>query len=69
MGLDHDFEDSQSFSEYGFEDDPKELDHKKRVRKMLEERLERKRLKEEFQDEFDDSSDEFDWDDFDKDEK
>ena len=38
-------------------------DHKRQVRKMLEERLERKRLKEELEDELDG---EFDWDELDR---
>ena len=63
MGLHKDQDDSQSFSDFSFEEDPEELNHKKRVRQMLEERLERKRLKEELEDEFDD---EFDWDDIDR---
>lgn len=67
MGLHHDYEDSQSFSEPGHDEDSDDLDNKRRVRRLLEERLERKRLKEEFKDEFDESNDEFDWDDFDKD--
>ena len=60
MGLHKDYDDSQSFSDFNYEEDPEELNHKKRVRQMLEERLERKRLKEELDDEFEG---EFDWDD------
>lgn len=66
MGLHRDYDDGRSFSELGYDEDADELDQKRRVRKLLEERLERKRLKEEFKDEFDDEGDEFDWDDFDK---
>lgn len=66
MGLHGDFDDSQSFSDMGYEpdinieDEAEDLSHKRQVRKMLEDRLEKKRLKEEFRDEFS-ADDEFDW--------
>lgn len=63
MGLHKDSDDNQSFSDFSFDEDPDELNHKKRVRQMLEERLERKRLKEELDDELEG---EFDWDDLDE---
>lgn len=44
-------------------DAPDKLQHKREVRKMLEERLERKRLKAELDDELEG---EFDWDDFER---
>ena len=62
MGLHKPYEDNESFSEVNFENDPAALAHKKRVRKMLEERLEQKRLREELEDELDG---EFDWGDLD----
>lgn len=68
MSLHKDYDESQSFSDFNYDDEldevnPEELNHKKHVRRMLEERLERKRLKEELEDEFDG---EFDWDDLDR---
>lgn len=69
MGLHKDYDEGQTLSELNYEDkvdNLEELDeseHKKRVRRMLEERLERKRLKQELEDELDG---EFDWDEFDK---
>lgn len=52
-----------SFSEQTYEEeDLDELSHKKRIRKMLEDRLERKRLKEEF----DELDGEFNWDELDR---
>lgn len=60
MSLHKDYDDSQSFSDFNFDEDVEELDHKKHVRRMLEDRLEKKRLREELEDELDG---EFDWDD------
>ncbi len=65
MGL-HEESDEQSFPDFRFENEVEELDHKKRVRRMLEDRLERKRLREEFKDDFDELNGEFDWDDIEK---
>ena len=68
MSLHKDYDD-QSFSEVNYEEEFDRIeeidegDHKKRVRRMLEDRLERKRLKEELDDELDG---EFNWDDIDK---
>jgi len=59
----HEYDDGQSFSDFQYEENRDELNHKKRIKQMLEDRLERKRLKEELEDEFDG---EFDWDDLDK---
>lgn len=65
MGVHREHEEESSlFSDYSYEEDnADDLDSKKRVRKMLEERLERKRLKEELEDELDG---EFDWDELDR---
>lgn len=62
MSLHRESDDNYSFSEYTMDEDVEELSHKKRVRKMLEDRLERRRLKEEF----DELDGEFDWDELDK---
>ncbi|ASQ45666.1 PA3496 family putative envelope integrity protein [Legionella clemsonensis] len=60
MGFPREYEETNSFSDYSYEEENSEdLDHKKRVRKMLEDKLERKRLREELEDELDG---EFDWD-------
>lgn len=63
MSLHKDHDDSQSFSDFNYEEDTDALNHKKRIRQMLEERLERKRLKEELDDELDG---EFDWSELDR---
>ncbi|MFT4059426.1 MAG: hypothetical protein QM652_07745 [Legionella sp.] len=60
MDLHEDYNDS-SFSDYNYDDDV-DTEHKKNVRRMLEDKLERKRLKDEFKDDFDELSGEFDWD-------
>ncbi|CAM2995356.1 Uncharacterised protein [Legionella steigerwaltii] len=68
MGLHEDYDD-QSFSDYNYDEDidpTDSTDHRKNVRRMLEEKLERKRLKEEFKDDFDELSGDFDWDILDK---
>lgn len=62
----HEEYDDQSFSDYNFDDDVEDLSHKKRVKRMLEDRLERKRLKDEFKDDFDELNGDFDWDELDK---
>ena len=56
----HDYDD-QSFSDYKYDDDG-DVDHRKQVKRILEDRLERKRLKDEFKDDFDELSGDFDWD-------
>ncbi len=69
MGLQKDYEENQWQNELNLDDErdevenPEDADHKKQVRRMLEEHLEKKRLKEELEDEFEAD---FDWDDFDK---
>lgn len=63
MGLHKDQDDNPSFSDLNFEDEPEDLNRKKHVRRMLEDRLERKRLKQELDDELDG---EFDWDELDR---
>lgn len=62
----HEEYDDQSFSDYNFDDDIDDMNQKKRVKRMLEDRLERKRLRDEFKDDFDELSGEFDWDELDK---
>lgn len=64
MSLHEDYDD-QSFSDYKYENET-DIEHRKNVRRMLEDRLERKRLKDEFKDDFDELSGEFDWDLFEK---
>lgn len=66
MGLHKEPDDEQFMNDFNFDDQIEDLDHKKRVRKLLEEKLEKKRLREEFMDDFDELSGEFDWDEFDK---
>lgn len=63
MSLHKDYDENQSFSDFNYDDDVDELNHKKQVRRMLEDRLERKRLKAELEDELDE---EFDWDDLER---
>lgn len=62
----HEETDDFSFSDYNYDDEFEELNKKKKVKRMLEDRLERKRLKDEFKDDFDELSGEFDWDELDK---
>ena len=56
----------QFFADYGYEENLVDINHKKKVKRMLEDKLERKRLREEFKDEFDEFDAEFDWDELDK---
>ncbi len=63
MSLHKEYKDKSSYSEFKPDEDTEDLNHKKQVRRMLEDRLERKRLKEELEDELDG---EFDWDDLDR---
>jgi len=65
MALHEDIDDS-SFTEYNFDDEVDDLTHRKKVKRLLEDKLERKRLKEEFSDDFDEINGEFDWDELDK---
>lgn len=65
----HEELDDYSFNEYKYEEEAKsveELSHKKRVKRLLEERLERKRLQDEFKDDFDELNGEFNWADLEK---
>ncbi|KTD21555.1 hypothetical protein [Legionella londiniensis] len=67
MGLYNEYEEYQS-SDLNYENNEDiehfdESEHKKRIRRLLEEKLERKRLREELEDELDG---EFDWDELDK---
>lgn len=65
MSLHKEYDDVRSFVDMN-QEDLEELSHKKRIRKMLENRLERRRLKEELE-YFDGELDgEFDWDYVDK---
>lgn len=68
MGLHEEYEESDdyTFSDHSYDEDLENLTHKKKVRRMLEEKLERKRLKEECFDDFDELNGEFNWDDWDK---
>lgn len=60
MSLRREYDEEHAFTDFSHEndEDAEQLTHKRRVRKMIEERLERKRLKEEF----DELDGEFDWD-------
>lgn len=58
MSLNKIYDEHQAFPDLQLEDEVSSLEHKKRVRRLLEERLERKRLKEELDDELEG---EFDW--------
>lgn len=62
MSLHREQDESYSIPDFSIDEDKETLSHKKRVRKMLEDRLERKRLK----DEFDELDGEFDWDEIDR---
>lgn len=65
MGLHEEHEES-FFSDNNYKEDIEDLPHKKRVRRLLEDRLERKRLLQEMKDEFDEVDGEFDWSEFEK---
>ena len=60
MSLHKDHDSGRFFPDYNNEEDIVDLDHKKQVRRMLEERLERRRLEKELEDELDGD---FNWDD------
>lgn len=63
MGHYHELkEENQHFPEYDNEEASEDLPHKRRVRRMLEERLERKRMR----NEIDELDGEFDWDEIDR---
>lgn len=64
----HEDSDDYLFSDHNYDevDDLNELDQKKKVKRLLDERLERKRLKDEFKDDFDEINGEFDWDELEK---
>lgn len=61
MELHEDYDD-QSLADYNYDDDIDSVDHRKNVRRMLEDKLEQKRLREECSDDFDELSSDFDWD-------
>ena len=51
-------DDIQSYTDFEYEENPESLNHKRQVRRMIEDRLEKRRLKAEIEDDFED---EFDW--------
>ena len=65
MGLLEEYEES-SYTDFNYEEKLDSLPHKKRVKRLLEDRLERKRIREECRDEFDEFDGEFNWDDLEK---
>lgn len=65
MGLHKDY-DERYFSDIPYDEDAEELSHRKKIKRLLENRLEKKRLKEEFKDDFDELNGEFDWDELDR---
>lgn len=65
MGLHEDYDD-QFFSDFNYDEDIKDIDQRKKIKKLLDERLERKRLKEEFKDDFDELNGDFDWEEQDR---
>ncbi|MGQ3892245.1 hypothetical protein [Legionella sp. CNM-4043-24] len=62
MSLHKEYDDAHFFSDMPMESDKEDLSHKRRIRKMLEDRLERKRMKEDM----DELDGEFDWDELDR---
>lgn len=62
MSLRKDVEDNFSVNDLSYDDTSEDLSHKKRIRKMLEDRLEKKRMRAEM----DELDGEFDWDELDK---
>lgn len=62
----HEDYDERSLSDYNYDEDAGSQEHRKKIRRMLEDRLENKRLKEELKDDFDELGGEFDWDILDK---
>jgi hypothetical protein len=65
MGLHEEYEDT-SYTDFNYEEKLESLPHKKRVKRLLEDRLERKRLRDECKDEFNEFDGEFNWDDIEK---
>ena len=65
MGLQEEYEE-RTHKDYNYKEELESLPHKKRVKRMLEDRLERKRLRDEFKDDFDEYLGEFDWDEIEK---
>lgn len=62
----HDREESSIFLDHNIQVEDNLDDHKKEVRRKLDERIERRRLKEELEDYEGELDDEFDWDDIQK---
>lgn len=58
MSLNHDYEDYLSSSDYEHQESPEGIEHRRHIRRLLEDRLERKHLREALSDDFED---EFDW--------
>lgn len=56
-------DDMQNYTDFDYEEDEESLNHKRQVRRMLEDKLEKKRLKAEINDDFED---EFDWSEIDR---
>lgn len=58
MGLHHYHEESYDFNDHNIEEDETTLEHRREVKKRLDETLEKRRLREAIKD---DLEDEFDW--------
>lgn len=56
MGLQKDYDEMEFFTDFSFENE-ENMSHKKRIRRLLEDKLEKKRLR----DEFDELDGEFYW--------
>jgi hypothetical protein len=66
MGLHREDYEESSYYDYRSQENPEELVHKKKVKRLLEDRLERKRLKAECKDDLDELDAEFDWNDIER---
>ena len=62
MSLRSEYDESYYFSDFPLEEETEDMVHKKRIKRLLEDRLEKKRLKEEI----DELDGEFDWDELDR---
>ena len=60
MSLRHHNEEYYDFNDYNIDEDETTLEHRRQVKKKLDEKMEKRRLKEALKDEFDEH--EFDWD-------
>ena len=63
MNRHHFDEDMQQFTDFEYEENAELLNHRRKIRRMLEDKLDKRRLKAEIKDDFceDDFEDEFDW--------